>query len=311
MCSVLGLILGLLAASLGAEPAAPPFECRLREASGLPEADAAIAARVVCAEIESRSGGRGAFHVSLTRLGAAVMVETTREGDRLSVTARADGLEEVPRLAGRLAEALVQGRPFADTQRVDNLLADEAREALTKKGTGVKRSVGVLGLKSFGHGAGASGFSLGVAYTTPRFALPAELRFGWSGRPYDEPGLSLLSLSTGARGYLTNRDVSPFAGAGFCMLKLSAREGDYGNPRYFHAERLGVAPYLETGIEGLRLHRARLALSLRADLPLNELRSERHEVWDWDPRRGAQLLRVVPAESRYVVPVSAQLTLTF
>ena len=130
-----------------------------------------------------------------------------------SISVRAGGLEEVPLASARIAEALVHHRTLVSTQRVDNLLEEETREARVKRGS-VKFTLGVADLESIGHGARGAGFSLGLMYSTPRFALPAEMRFAWDDNAYPEPGISLFSVSVGGRGYLSKRDVSPFVEAG-------------------------------------------------------------------------------------------------
>jgi hypothetical protein len=51
--------------------------------------------------------------------------------------------------------------------------------------------------------------------------------------------------------------------------------------------------------------RARLAFTVHADFPTGPLRSQERPVYGWDPsRRQTRLDRVVPAESRPVVPAT-------
>ena len=217
----------------------------------------------------------------------------------------------------RVADALAHGLAFSATQRVDNLLEGETRPAKAKKGS-VKFTVGVADVESIGHGARAAGFSLGLLYATPRFALPAEMRFAWDDSGIGEPSLDLFSFSVGGRGYLSKRDVSPYVGGGVGILRLQADEGFYPyegarGSRYFYAERFGVAPYVEAGVEMLRLHRGRIGLQVRADLPLWSLESEAIDVYaPWDGRGpDPDAVAIYPAESRYVVPVSIGVTVAF
>ena len=141
------------------------------------------------------------------------------------------------------------------------------------------------------------------------------MRFAWDDNAYPEPGISLFSVSVGGRGYLSKRDVSPFVGGGLGLLRLEADEGEYpyaGGPSsgYFQAEWFGLAPYVEAGVEVLRLHRGRIALHVRADFPLAALHSQEIEVWsEWD--RPGSAPRVYPAQSRYVVPVSIGISVAF
>ena len=291
-----------------------PFRCVLKEAGGLSAVEAGTAVGLLCDDLRRESGGQGTFEIRLGVLGSLVNVTATRLDTGESISVRAGGLEEVPLASARIAEALVHHRTLASTQRVDNLLVEETREARVKRGS-VKFTLGVADLESIGHGARGAGFSLGLTYATPRFALPAEMRFAWDDNAYPEPGISLFSVSLGGRGYLSKRDVSPFVGGGLGLLWLDAHGGEYpypGGPSsgYFQAESLGVAPYVEAGVEVLRLHRGRIALHVRADFPLAALHSEEIEVWsEWD--RPGSAPRVYPAQSRYVVPVSIGLSVAF
>ena len=308
LVAVFFLTLGSIAA------ADEPFQCLLKEANGISAAEAGTAVGLVCDDLRRESGGRGTFEIRLGVLGSLVNVSATRLDTGESISVRVEGLEEVPLASTRIAEALVHHRALTTTQRVDNLLVEETREARVKRGS-VKFTLGVADLESIGHGARAAGFSLGLTYATPRFALPAEMRFAWDDNTYPEPGISLFSVSLGGRGYLSKRDVSPFVGGGLGLLRLEANEGEYpypGGPSsgYFQAEWLGVAPYAEVGVEAMRLHRGRIALHVRADFPLASLESQEIEVWsEWD--RPGSAPGVYPAQSRYVVPVSIGLSVAF
>ena len=304
----------LLALGSTAAGADEPFQCLLKEANGISPAEAGTAVGLICNELRRESGARGSFEIRLGTLGALVNVTATRLDTGESISVRAEGLEEVPLASARIAEALVHHRPLASTQRVDNLLVEETREARVKRGS-VKFTLGVADLESVGHGARGAGFSLGLMYASPRFAIPAEMSFAWDDTPYGEPGISLFSVSLGGRGYLSKRDVSPFVGAGLGMVRLEAHEGEYpypGGPSsgYFQAEWFGLAPYVEAGVELLRLHRGRIGLHVRADFPLASLQSQEIEVWsEWD--RPGRAPRTYPAQSRYVVPVSIGINVAF
>jgi len=240
-------------------------------------------------------------------------VTASREQPAGSVTVQVHGVEEILTAAPRIADALARGLGFATTQRVDNLLVEETRQPRVKKGA-VKFSLGVADLESPGFGARAAGFSLGLMYSTPRFALPADLRFAWDDSPYGEKTLNLFSVSVGGRAYLSKRDVSPFLGGGLGVLRLEAEEGGYPDGGdYFYADEFGVAPYLEAGVEMLRLHRGRVALHVRADFPLGSVESPQIPPYSYfDPISGYRDEQPGrPAESRYVVPVSIGVSVAF
>lgn len=285
------------------------FRCELREARGVAAADAATAAEVVCGEIRRASGATGAYGVALATLGRTVIVTATREAPAASVTVEVDGLEELPKAAPRIADALVHGLGFATTQRVDNLLVAETRSARVKKGS-LKFVASVADVESLGHGARASGFSLGLMYAAPRFALPVELRFAWDDADYGEKGLSLFSVSAGGRGYLSNRGVSPFVGGGLGILNLKASEYDPSSSGMddFYGQRSGIAFYAEAGVEMLRLHRGRVAFFVRADFTTASLRSE---SYGYGYSYYGDVSTPSRTESRYVVPVSIGLSVAF
>jgi hypothetical protein len=256
--------------------------------------------------------------VSLGTLGRLVILSVERLEPRRSETVRLDGIEEVEVAAPRLARALASGETFPATQRVDNLLEGETRPTPVKRGS-VKFAAGIADVETPGFGARGTGFSLGLQYATPRFSLPVDLRFAIDDDGYDyaAPQVSLFAVGVGGRAFLSRRNVSPFAGAGLGMLWLHASEGAYpgyegATGPYFDADTLRVAPYVEVGVEALRLHRGRLALFVRADLPLSSLESPQIRYQDWDPRTNAPGREVViPGESRYVVPLSIGVTVAF
>ena len=305
MAAVVLLQAAALASASGADESA--FQCALKDATGIPEADAQTATRLLCDELRRASSGRGAFELSLGTLGKLVLVTAAREDTHVSVTVQVEGLEEIPVAAARIAKALAEGRSFASTERVDNLVTSETREPLTKKGS-VKFSLGIGDIETPGHGAHGANLLLGLSYNTARFALPAEMRFGWDNSDYGGKQMDLFSISVGGRAYLSTRDISPFAGAGLGYLHLSASEGSWDSSTYFDGARSGVVPYLEGGVEFLRTHRGRLTLQARVDFPTGSLKSPGHS--DYDPYSGYPGTPV-PEQSRYVVPVSIGLSVTF
>jgi hypothetical protein len=280
------------------------FRCELVEGRGLSAADAATAADLLCQQLRLASAGRGRYGVRLTTLGSTVILEATREQPNGALTVRLDGIEELAGAAPRIADALVHGRPLATTQRVDNLIEVETRRAPTKKGS-MKFTLGVADVESPGWGGRATGFSLGLMYATPGFALPAEFRFAWGDSSSGEKYLELVSFSVGGRAYLSKRNTSPFLGGGLGILGLSANDDNWPTSQ-FHGQRTGIAPYLEGGVEMLRLHRARIALLLRADFPTGSLSSP--EIIDWNSRNQRVLF---PAQSRYIVPLTIGVNLAF
>jgi len=308
-------MLGALLAP-GPARADEPFACGPKDVTGVPAADADTAVGLLCAGLRREAGGKGRFEVSLGTLGRIAILGVERLDEARSVTVRLEGIEEIQTAAPRVARALVHGEAFPATQRVDNLLEDETRSALVKRGS-VKFGAGVADVETPGFGARGAGFSLGLQYATPRFALPLDLRFAFGDAQYGEPEVDLFLISVGGRGFLSKGNVSPFLGGGLGMLWLHASEGflpydgQAGGP-YLDNDILRVAPYVEAGVEALRLHRGRVAFFVRADLPLGPLESPEIRYADWDPTIGAPAPEtVLPGSSRYVVPVSIGVTVTF
>ena len=299
--------------------AASGDRCRVRAqgVAGGVQPDARTATDLICEQLRWASGGRGGYEITLAALGKSLFVTAARREPAASVSTQIDAIEEVPVAAERLAQALARGESFASTQRVGNLLEDETQPARSKKGS-VKFFVSVSDVESPEHGARGFGFGIGLLYAAPRFALPVEMRFGWDNSEYPEPGLSLFSLSLGGRAFLSTRNVSPFVGGGLGILRVYAHEGEYpgyrdGESDYFDAQRSGVAPYLEVGVEALRLHRARIVLQARVDLPTGAMRSDEFPIYsysdDWQTASVVESVR--PAQSRYVVPVSIGVAVAF
>jgi opacity protein-like surface antigen len=296
--------------------AVEPFQCGPKDVHGVAADDAETAAALVCGALRRESGGAGRFEVSLGTLGSAIILTVERREPSGSVSARLERLEEIEVAAPRLARALVRGEAFTSTQRVDNLLESETRSAPVKHGA-VRFAASVADVETPGLGARATGFSLGLQYVTPRFALPVDLRFGLDEDRYPAARASLFAVSLGGRYFFSTRDTSPFAGAGMGLLWLDASEGAFpesaaGNAGYFAADTLQVAPYLEVGVEALRLHRGRVGLFVRVDLPLSTLKSPETRYYEWDAAAdGPGSERVVPGGTRYVAPVSIGVHVSF
>jgi hypothetical protein len=303
-----------LTGALFLTPGLPPhahaqegFSCGLKQVRGLSEDEASASADLVCEELKRASGGRGGYEVALSTLGRLVIVTASRRETGESITVRTDGVEEIPVAATRIAEALARDRQLADTQRVGNLLVEETRRIRTKPGE-AKFLAGVSHLRSPGHGAAGASVTLGMMYAGARFSLPVEARFGWAGDGSQEAALHFFSASVGGRGYLTTRDVSPYVGGGLGLLTLDAWGDPSPNDR-FTAERTGLGAYLEVGIEALRLHRARVALAVRADIPTYSLHSEEYRAWN--PETGHPDDVLTPGRTKYVWPVSIGVSVAF
>jgi hypothetical protein len=255
------------------------FRCQAAEVAGLPAADAATAVAIACEELASVSGGSGAYSVSLRSLGDSVVMTVSHADTADGRSLVLDGLKEVPTAARRLAQAVVLGRPIEDTRLVDNLVQSEGRKLVTRSGSR-KFELGALALGA-GQGTGTGGgFSMAFAYDSPKFAIPAELRFASSSN--GDRRMALFSIDTGARFFFSGHDVSPFVGGGFSVLYLSLEDlRDRDRYIYVQDSHWGPGLYAEGGFQIFRLHRGRLTAKVRADFPLYSLHPE---GVDYQPR---------------------------
>jgi hypothetical protein len=276
--------------------------CEATEVAGLPAADAATAVAIVCGELQRVSGGAGAYGVSVRALGQSVVLSVSHAGASDGATLVLDGLREVPWAARRLAEAVVLGKPIEQTRLVDNLVESEGRKLVTRSGSR-KFELGAVGLGA-GQSTGAgAGFSIGFAYDSPAFAIPAGLNFAHSSR--GDRSLSVFSIDTGARYYFSRHDASAFVGGGLSMLHLSLTDlRDRDRYVYVHDDHWGPGFYVETGVQLFRFHRGRLTARVRADLPLFSLHPEGS-----DYQRGREVR--IQEGARYVAPVTFGLTMSF
>ena len=115
-----------------------------------------------------------------------------------------------------------------------------------------------------------------------------------------------FSASVGGRGYLTTRDIEPVPGRR--AVAPDASHANDASPDESFSVRPALASYLEVGVEALRLHRARVALALRVDLPTFALRSE--EYYGWDPATGRSD-DTLTRSAKYVWPVSIGVSVAF
>jgi hypothetical protein len=299
------------AASGAAETPAPAraaaFRCEAAETKGLPAADAATAVDIVCREVASVSRSTGAYSVSVRPLGESVVLTVAQAGAADGRSLVLDGFKEVPTAARRLAEAVVFGKAIEDTRLVDNLVASEGRTLVTQSGSR-KFEFGALGLGA-GQGTGmGGGFSLGFAYDSPRFAIPAELR--WAASSSGERELHMFAVDTGARYYLSAHESSPFLGGGLSVLYLSLSDlRDRERYVYVEDSHWGPGLYAEAGLQLFRFHRGRMTAKVRAEFPLYSLHPEGFD-YQSSGRTGTQQIRVDGGQ-QYVVPVTFGLTMSF
>jgi hypothetical protein len=290
-------------------PSPAAFECVAADVVGVKAADSQTAVGIVCRELGLASGQVGRYRVALRPLGYSVVLEVERLDAPEHGTVMLASIEEVATAAPRLAQAIVRHEPLVKTQRVDNLLADETRENPLKAGK-VGWGLGALGMEVTGSSTReGGGFSLFVVYSTPDIEVPAELRVAGGGGSAYRDGTRLVAFDVGARWTPSKKDVSPFVGGGLGWLSLKVDDAVSGEEWSPKATYSGAALYVEGGVEMLRLHRARILLSVRADLPLQKVV---RPADSYDDYSALPVRRVdIPGHSFYAVPVTVGMSVAF
>jgi hypothetical protein len=302
-----------VAQSAPAAASSSSVSCRLGDADGFDAAEARTAARVVCAEIARAGAPPGArYRISLGKIGSATILSVAREGDTPGSTAdsreiQLGGLEEVMVAAPRMAESIVKGTPMAETERVDNLVAQDTRQPKSKSGK-THFALGIVGLfPPVDQGlAAAPGLALGVYYETAsqQLELGGGIRFGagdGKARPTVPAGFFVASL--GGRIYTSKTDFSPYVGGGLSWGYLDLRASSQG----FEGKGNGLGAYADAGVEILRTHHTHFALGARLDLPFFSLAIDPYPAYCYPYSCGGAPLPV----SFYYAPFSLELRLTF
>lgn len=244
--------------------------CSLRFFGGLERGTAQTATNIVCDELRA-AGGTGNYVVDLEKLDAKVILRVSDEGtggqaldSRRVILA---SLDEVPNAAPRVARALVENKPVADTANVSNLLGEETTKAKKKSGDFLW-GVGLVGLMMPTNSTSIStGAEFPFLYEANDFAVGGSFKFAVNGR---DEGSSQVALSVGGRQFMQPTNTSLFWGAGMSVewlsLSTTSRMGGYDSSKTYTGN--GAALYGELGVETMRFHRSRLLAAVRVDAPL-------------------------------------------
>lgn len=279
----------------------PAFVCRAGETRGIPEADASTATFLLCRELGRAAGGRGAFEVSLRPLGQTVIATVIRTDNGDSRSTALESLSEVVVASGRLADALLQGRPLEDTRKVQTVLANEAASPRAVSG---QRHIAlhVIGMAPLGAGTVGAGAGVGYLYEMPRWSVGGHLDIAGQGDTGDMGGFSSVAIGSSVRRFFGDRDIAPFVGGGVSLLFLSVTT--FTEQRTSYGYRLGdersgtlLAPFVEGGFSAFRTTRGRFVTSLRVEAPLGRL-----EDSGWSEQA---------AKPKYVLPVSLRVGVQF
>ncbi len=262
-----------------AAPAAvpEPGSCRLGEHAGINEDDARTAASIVCRELpdEARSSSLS-YRVDLDKLGTATFITLTSESKGQSSDSRRTKLaaiEDVPTAAPHLVDALIHQKTMSQTEIVGNLTSADAAAPVRRAGK-FQVGLGVLGAFAPGTTAVSAGAQLAVRYDTPRLVVTSQFRFAVGGG--GDKKFNMVQFGVGPRYMLSPSDTSLFVGGGMAAQYLSKitdvspadSAGSYPSSDHKFAGNGGAGVYGEVGVEMMRLHKNRLEVALRTDLPL-------------------------------------------
>jgi len=248
--------------------------CTVTDRGAVPAGDARTAADLICGELLERGSPPEAYEIRFGKLDANVLVTVTRTGRPTSRRILLSGLSELPVAAPRLATALVNDKPLAETEGADNVVAADARRPTTKNGT--LAAVGeIIGITHTGSDPSLSaGFGLGIDFRLQNIAIGARGRAGGIGDASRK--LSFASADVGARLYPSEGATAFYGGGGLVVAHWSIAPLDGNVARADLAGRAGsgLGAFAEVGVETFRNAKVGLNVSARADLPFFSLDGE-------------------------------------
>lgn len=277
--------------------------------NGLDQASAYTGWQLVCDEIRNQgvtlappgANTASAYHVTFDRLGTRLVVRVAYESP-LGHPVRTrrvvlDGPEELTVAAPRIARAVVQDLPLAESERVDNLVGEETRVYRKKSGEFLW-GLGLFGTMAPTRSAQVSpGLEFMGYYETPTYGVGFSLRTTFGG----EGSVNQQSIALGGRYFLGEGDVSPFVGAGIAATWLEVDDQE----KEYHAEGSGFGAFAEAGVELLRLHSSRLIVGMRLDTPFYEVERGPEYAWDYDTGTSSS---VSGPEKSYQLPLTLSAT---
>ena len=214
------------------------------------------------------------YVVDILPLGRTVILRVSYEApvgrvqDSRSLTL--SGLEETPRAAPRIADAIVNGTALEDTATVDSLVQEETRVYKKKHGE-FMWGVGIIGTHVPGLDVPVGpGVLISLYYETPNFAVGSEMRM--SGGVGEDDQFFFYSWGIGGRYFFLDGNWSPYVGGGLAF------DGLVFNKTAWEEEvdadgAAGMGAYIDVGFEFLRLYGTRLSAHFRVDLPFFDVGS--------------------------------------
>jgi hypothetical protein len=300
-------------ASAAAPAPAGDAACLLGEHDGIADANARTSTALVCGALRDAGarvrttplapsqayGFAAAYRIALRPLGKLVLLHVSYEapvGQELrSRRLQLSDIEEMTVAAPRIAAALVHDKPLSETANVGNLVGEDTRRL--RKATGETFfALGILGFMIPDDAWAGYGVFARFHYQTIDYAVGIDGRIGTSNAR--DGDAHLYGLSVGGRYFFTDGDLAPFLGGGLGVLWVGVEreqsvstDGVYTYDESVERDGSGLAPFLEAGIELLRMHDSRLDAGVRVDLPLYEIGGD--------------------GDESYAVPVSLQASYSF
>lgn len=285
---------GAIAVTLGS------YTCTVGAHDGFDDADVRTTALLVCREVERKKAPANPYEIRFDKLGGRILFSVTDKQSGANRELLIQSIEEVPVVAPRLVDALVDNTTLQKTETVENVAGLDTRAPRLKPGQ-TSFDMGLVGLTSVGVDFGASaGIGMGLNFRLDRFAVTSHGRLGGIGSSDNKT--SFASLDVGGRYYLGDEDVAPFAGGGFQLAYFNAIRDGSG------IDGSGLGAFAEVGVEALRTGRIGIIGSIRADVPFFDLKNSSH-YGRYDDTTGAYLKPT--DERRYVVPLSLNLGIVF
>lgn len=276
------------------EPTMTPevTDCAMERHVGVSDIEAAAVEDVVCSQVRSSPAHAGGRHrLRITKIGRKLVLTLTTERGRFvdEKQIALTSLDEVNVAAPRLLDATAEQKTVDETVDVTNVVGDETRQP-KKRPSSVHAYLGVIGAAAQNLGTGG-GVDFGISAGAEDWSFAGDLRI--AGAAFDKPAafagelftlgsmdlhaenddFSFVSLSAGARRHFSKSDLSPFVGGGIAIEYLSAGTSAVASAAYSPTSKdapsgkMGVAGYVEVGLDVLRTRTVGGAITLRGDLP--------------------------------------------
>ncbi|MBX3226193.1 MAG: hypothetical protein KIT84_28530 [Labilithrix sp.] len=273
-------VVGFLSLARFAHAAEP---CVVEARPGVEDADRDAVEEVLCPKLREAAPG-SVVRVRVGKLGSKLIVTVLSDGGRGPSEHQVilQNIDELPVATPRLAEAVEEKKPLAETLQVTNVLGEETRVPKKKPSEmHAWLSLGGVVLPPIGVGP-VGGFALSGG--NDRWSFVGEARVGAVGS-IDTRTNILLGFSGGVRHHFTANDIAPFVGIGASGIFVGATQSHVvvvENGAMRRGGVYGLAAGAELGIDLLRTSTVGGAFVLRGDFAAFDV-SEHGGSVAWSP----------------------------